>query len=145
MTLRDKLLNQGWVKKSFRLREEYLLVCAYLEFKSKKINISNHELYNSIFNFSIDYLNTNSNNQYIIEKYDKKRNVKGFMIKKETQDRFNDLFDKMKEVLVKDTDEEIYIGELVEFIIYIYCFKSKNFSNNDFAMVGEINWGIMDK
>lgn len=145
MTLRDQLLDQGWVKKSFRLRDDYLVVCAYLEFRSKRKEISNHELYNRIFNFSIDYLNENTSEKYIIEAYDKKRNVKGFMIKQKTEKRFNDMQDKIKERLIKDIDEEIFIAELVELIIYIYCFKSTDITNNDLKMMGEISWGILEK
>lgn len=118
--------NEVWLQRTFRVRAEIMNMYKYLEFHASQNEISKDILFEKIVNFSLDYIDCESNDisyqneilrqARLFNYYDVnvRRQVKGFTLSQNTLERLLKVF--------KDNDT-IKIGQIIEVLIGLYTEK----------------------
>lgn len=133
-----KLQENGWQQKTFRIRPDYIKVCSLLEFIAEKRNIERYLFFDDLFNYSIDYIYKNGF-LYEFNEYEPKRTNKGFLLRDETLQAFEECHNFIKNIYRTKKYKKLLKAEFVELIIYIFCMN--NLKSEELALI-DIDWGI---
>ena len=111
----DNILNDNSTfTKTFKLRDEAILLYKFLEFHAALNNISKNTLFDKVVRFSLDYFASKDFN-ILISDPSKNRVVKGFTVSDNTLD---DL------IKFKDERTSLKRGEIVESAIGLYAVEN---------------------
>lgn len=138
-TLKSELID--WKQRVIRIRPDYFKVLTYLEFQADKQGVERHAYINNVVRFSLDFLVENGI-RYEIEEYEPMRKGKGFFLKKETFNLFDERYKLVSNYYLSKYLKKLLVAEFMELIIYIYCI---NQLTEDELKLIDINWGIKVK
>lgn len=126
------------IQRIIRLKDGYLKLCSFLEFKAQTMEKERSDFYNELFRFSLDHLRENGFT-YTIDKYDKVRKPKGISLSTEMSEDLDASYNFFSFFFRKKYKRKLYIGEFVELILYIYA---QNFLKENERNLLNINYGI---
>lgn len=116
-------------------------LCDLLVFISKSKHEDAKEVYNKIFLYSLNELYMNGLHYKIIP-YEYRREPKGFLIEKTTEDKLHAYFETYKDLYNKYQGMPFTYGEFIELLMFIYC--QNNLEKKDFVYLDMNDWGIID-
>lgn len=141
--VKKMLINNGWKQKTIRIKLDYNRLCDFLIFNEKKEDREIRKMHDSIFNYSLDYINDSENyKKYEILRYRGRREPKGFLLEEKTIERLEKEYNKFSENLKLKYNMQITLGEFTEFLIFIWCRRELPKEVFEFL---QIDWGFRQK
>lgn len=134
------LAKDMYSQRIFRIKEEYITFCEYLDFHAKKHNIDRNMFYDNLFKYSLDHIIKFGFN-YSIDEYLPRRRPKGFPLLEETSLEFSKTFKFYKDIFFKKFNRSLLVCEYVELLIYIYANNKLEQKEKD---INNIEWGITE-
>lgn len=135
--MKYKLIEDNWVQQTTRIKNDYFIFFAYLDFLSVRDNLDRHLQFDSIIKYSLDYINKEGCCFYC-EDYTKKRKPKGIFLSQDTNKLFNGVLEEYNNDFKQKYDRDIYKGEFLEILLYIYARNNLE----DHLKILRVNWGV---
>lgn len=140
--MKSCLMEQGWIQKTVRIKDDYNKLCAFLELYAKGIGIDSKRIYDEIFRYSIDELLIRGFH-YRFVFYPGRREPKGFLIDPQTLDKIEDSFPRYSAISYKLERKKILVAEFYELLLYIYAMNKLEEQHLKYLNETlEIDWGI---
>lgn len=126
------------VQRIVRLKDDYLKLCSFLEFKAQSLSMERAAFYDELFRFSLDYLRENGFT-YFIRQYGKVRTAKGISLSVLVSDDLDASYNFFYVFYRKKYKRKLHFGEFVELILYIYAMNKLTDSERNLF---DIDYGI---